>query len=150
VATEHPPDPVAGDGDATPALVFQLQGDPVRPEAGMSKCKGHYLLLDLEGDGVGHLRPPAFTGSQDLGPVAFQQLSPAVIAGGVDLHHSAGLAHAAKFLGQRDHAQAETEENVIIGHGGASFCRSLTTRRMAPSSMPGKALPSQDLGDRTD
>src|SRR5207253_10986483 len=111
--------------------------------------KVHYLLPGLLRDGVGSLRPPALSGAEQLRTVAFQQLSPAVVAGGVDLHHSAGLPHAAELPSQGDDAQAEPEENVIIGHGGASFCSWFDNRRMAPSSTSGEALPSRDLGDRT-
>jgi hypothetical protein len=38
--------------------------------------KGDHLLLDLVGDGVGHLRPPPLSVAQEVGPVTLQQLPP--------------------------------------------------------------------------
>jgi hypothetical protein len=149
VASEHPPDSVPGDGYATPALVLELKSDSVWPKARVSEGEGDHLLLDLVGDGVRHLGSPALSRAQDVRPVALQQLPPAVKAGGMDLHHSAGVSHTAELLGQRDYAQAESEQNVIIGHGGASSAGLGTTHRMAPPLTSEKPSVSRLLGDRT-
>jgi hypothetical protein len=90
MAAQHPPHPVGGEPDRTPARLGQLGGDPGRAEAGMPEGEGDHPLLDQHTGGIGHAGWSTFPWPEDLGAVAVQLPLPAVIGRGMNAHRSTG------------------------------------------------------------
>jgi hypothetical protein len=101
MAAQHPPHPVGGEPDRTPARLGQLGGDPGRAEAGMPEGEGDHPLLDQHAGGIRHPRWSAFSGSQDLRAVAVELSLPAVVGGGMDAHGPTRRPHIAQLCGDR-------------------------------------------------
>lgn len=124
---KDPPDAVWAEAKAAPAIAAQLSGDPIGAESGVGEAEGDHPLLDQPRDLVGHLRPAALSGAQDVQPEALGLAAVAVVGRVVHAQLPAGGAHVAELLSQCQQAQPEAIDHVMISHGGVSL-RAVTRR----------------------
>ena len=120
---EDPPDPVRRDLEAAPLLPTQLQAEAVGTPTGLSQCQGQNALLHHGWNRIRHPGLAALPRPQQLGSEADQLAAPAVVGRVVDAQQPASGANAAQLSGQREETEPAAVDDIIIGQGGASFCR---------------------------
>jgi hypothetical protein len=98
-----------------PPLAGKLGGDPPRAQAGLGKREGEDALLQVRPELVRHPRPAPLPDPERLQTPAVDSPLPAVVGRVVHAHRPAGGADA-DLCGEREDAQAEAEEHVIIRH----------------------------------
>src|SRR5262249_55069858 len=102
-------------GEAAPLLTAQLGSDPLRAQAGMGEGERDDPLLQMRPQLVRHPRPTPFPDPECLQAPAVDPLLPAVVGRVVDAHRWTGRTDT-DLAREREKAQAEAEEDVIMRH----------------------------------
>jgi len=82
----------------------------------MAQGEGDDPLFQVRADLVGHPGSPALADVEGFQAPTVDALLPAVIRGAVDAHRPAGGRHVAQLVGQREQAQTESDEHVMLCH----------------------------------
>jgi hypothetical protein len=82
----------------------------------MAERERHDPLLKVRADLVRHPRPPPLPDPERLQPPALDPTLEPVVGRAIDPHRPAGRRDVAELLGQREQAQAKSEQHVMLCH----------------------------------
>jgi hypothetical protein len=149
---EGPGAPRWGKHDSSPLGAPQLRGDPHRTEARVREREGHHPLLDQRRGLVGHFRPPAFPGHQDLRPEPEHLGPPPVEREGVDPHSPTRRTDVAELGRQGECSQLNRYRASSWVKAAAPFrstCWPSARMRRLLRTVRDVHRCRHDLGDRT-